>query len=100
MFILACEGRSYVRLRFNVGPRAEMEIPVGVDYSHPFEACNPDVWEQEYLANVHPQQLMRNATSALEPILASPFDEEPADAWYESWFDYAVDEEDVEDLML
>jgi hypothetical protein len=38
--------------------------------------------------------------STLEPVLASPFDEEPTDAWYESWFDYAAEEEEAEELIL
>jgi hypothetical protein len=92
MFILACEGQSYARLRFNVGPCAEVEIPVGVDYSQPFDASAPDVWEQEYLANIHAEQSTRGMASTLEPVLPSPFDEEPTDDWYESWFDYAAEE--------
>ena len=36
----------------------------------------------------------------LEPAFASPFDEEPTNSWYESWFDYAAGEEDAEELML
>jgi proteasome lid subunit RPN8/RPN11 len=100
MFILDCEGQSYARLRFNVGPCAEVEIPVGVDYSRPFSATEPDTWEQEYLANVHAEQLRRGMASTLEPVLASPFDEEPTDAWYESWFDYAAEEEEAEELIL
>ena len=35
MFILAREGQSYARLRFNIGPRSELEIPVSVDYARP-----------------------------------------------------------------
>ena len=46
MFILACEGESYARLRFNIGPCAEVEIPVVVDYSRSFSATDPDAWEQ------------------------------------------------------
>lgn len=99
MFILACEGQSYARLRFNVGPCAEVEVPVGVDYSRSFGASDPDVWEQEYLANIHAEQPTRGMASTLEPVLASPFDEEPTDAWYESWFDYAAEEEDAEEVI-
>lgn len=100
MFILACEGQSYARLRFNVGPCTEVEIPVSVDYSRSFGAADPDAWEQEYLANIHAEQPTRGTASTLESVLASPFDEEPTDAWYESWFDYAAEEEDAEEVIL
>ena len=99
MFILACEGPSYARLRFNVGPCAEMEIPVGVEYSRPFTACDPDAWEQQYLVNVQPQQPVRSSAPTLEPVLASPFDEEPADAWHDSWFDYVDEDDNMEELL-
>ena len=99
MFILACEGQSSARLRFNVGPRAELEISVGIDYTRPFDGCERDMWEQEYLANVQPQQPVRRASPALkpvsEPVPASPFGGEPDDEWYESWFDYVEDYENV-----
>ena len=100
MFILACEGQSYARLRFNVGPCTEVEIPVSVDYSRSFGAADPDAWEQEYLANIHVEQPTRGTSSTLESVLVSPFDEEPTDAWYESWFDYAAEEEDAEEVIL
>ena len=95
MFILACEGQPYARLRFNVGPRAEFELPVGVDYTRPFGGCNHAAWEREYLAKVHPQKPACTTSLALEPALASPVDEELLDDWYESWFDYAAGDENV-----
>lgn len=68
-----------------------------------FHRYDPDVWEQEYLANVKPQQPVRRASPALEPVLepvlASPFDGELADEWYESWFDYAEDENSVKGFI-
>jgi hypothetical protein len=69
MFILASEGQSYARLRFNVGPHADLEIPVGIDYTSTFDGCAFDAWEQEYLANVQPQQHVRVTTEVLEPVL-------------------------------
>ncbi|QDU52241.1 MPN domain-containing protein [Gimesia panareensis] len=57
MFILARQGRSYARLRMNYGPALECEIPVRRDYSEPFPGCEPECWEEEYLTNVHPEQL-------------------------------------------
>ncbi len=57
MFILARQGWSYARLRINTGPTFECEIPVRRDYSEPFPGCDPECWEEEYLTNVHPEQL-------------------------------------------
>jgi len=56
MFILAQQGQSYARLRFNVGPGGAIQIPIHVDYSRLFSGSAPDAWEQEYLANVGVQQ--------------------------------------------
>ena len=58
-----------------------------------------NAWEQEYLANIQPQQLVRKTSPASEPIIASPFGEDPDSAWYESWFDYAEDEESVKGFI-
>jgi hypothetical protein len=54
MFILAQQGQTYARLRFNVGPGGAIEMPVEVDYSRPFSGSDLDSWEQEYLSNVCP----------------------------------------------
>ena len=56
MFILAQQGQTYARLRFNVGPGGAIQIPVQVDYSRPFPGSDLDAWEQEYVANVGVQQ--------------------------------------------
>ena len=52
MFIVARNGKTSARLRFNVGPRGEIVIPVQVDYSALFSAANPEAWEAEYQANI------------------------------------------------
>lgn len=52
MFILARGGKSYARLRFNVGPRTSQLMNVEVDYSQPFEASNNFEWKHEFDANV------------------------------------------------
>ncbi len=57
MFILAREGATFARLRFNVGPGSEQEISVRTDYSRPFPGCDVDAWEQEYLANVRSDEI-------------------------------------------
>jgi len=52
MFILAENGKTYSRLRFNVGPSGQILIPVHVDYTQPFDQSNQDAWEAEYKANI------------------------------------------------
>jgi len=52
MFILARGGRTYARLRYNIGPGARVEIPVSVDYSSPFGPSDHEAWRAEYHSNV------------------------------------------------
>lgn len=52
MFIIAQNGSTYTRLRFNVGPGGEMNIPVSIDYSRQFETPDFELWKQQYKANV------------------------------------------------
>ena len=95
MFILARTGTTSSRLRFNIGPDSEAELPVQIDCRTQFAASNQLAWEQEYLTNVQPQQPVPNSSPALEPVLTSPFDEEPTSDWYDSWSDYAAGDESV-----
>jgi len=70
MFILACGGPSYARLRFNIGPGGETELDVAVDYGQPFAGSDFEAWEAEYLANVHlaPIPTIPKRVQHLEPI--------------------------------
>ena len=52
MFIVAQDGRTFARLRFNAGPGGEVKIPVCVDYSCEFDAADFELWTQQYKANV------------------------------------------------
>jgi proteasome lid subunit RPN8/RPN11 len=52
MMIVAMGGSTYARLRFNVGPKADVVIPVQVDYSKKFPGSDPGAWETEYDANI------------------------------------------------
>jgi len=52
MFIIAQQGATYSRLRFNTGPGGEVELPVRVDFSTDFPAADHASWEQEYLTQV------------------------------------------------
>jgi len=57
MFILACSGNSYARLRYNTGPSAEVELPVEIDFTQPFVGSSMQDWEAEYLGNVSAERL-------------------------------------------
>lgn len=48
MFILAQEGQTYARLRFNIGPSGSLDIPVAVDFSRDFTASDHAAWKAEY----------------------------------------------------
>ncbi|REJ91763.1 MAG: hypothetical protein DWQ35_13745 [Planctomycetota bacterium] len=89
MFILAKRGQCFARLRFNDGPGGELVLPADVDYSRSFLGCDHQMWEQEYLTNVSPQQTNLVASRLSESANGSPFDEE--DEWLDSWFDYTDD---------
>ena len=52
MFVLGRSDQPYARMRFNVGPGSDVEIPVVVDYGSPFPRSNHEAWEAEYKANV------------------------------------------------
>ena len=52
MFIVAQDGSTFARLRFNTGPGGEVKIPVCVDYSYEIDAADFELWTQQYKANV------------------------------------------------
>ncbi len=52
MFIIATDGKSYARLRFNTGPGSEIQIPVCVDYGVEFKEADFNSWKKEYHQNV------------------------------------------------
>jgi len=52
MFVIAQEGKTYARLRFNVGPGGQVLIPVEVDYSRSFDRSDQANWEAEYQKNI------------------------------------------------
>ncbi len=80
MLIVARDGQSYARLRFHVGPGGDVDLPVCVDYSHPFAASNHAAWQEEYEASVQ----IADASSLeshgiLASLAASP------DPWEDDW---------------
>jgi hypothetical protein len=86
MMILARTGQTYARLAFNVGPRAEIDIPVTVDWAawplcfgqQPLFDAHLTQWHEEYDASVQ-----RVSLPALVPggsLHLEPLDEA---AWWE-----------------
>ena len=88
MFILACGGQTYARLRFNVGPGGSLLIPVLVDYSREFLASDYWAWEAEYRANVQSLDLdvIRGRSAASDHSF------EPAGGWEGSKSDEQLEE--------
>ena len=56
MFILAQQGKTYARLRFNIGPGGHIAIPTEVDFHAAFGSSQPEAWEAEYKAKVSPER--------------------------------------------
>jgi hypothetical protein len=72
MFVLACGGQSYARLRFSAGPGASLILPVEVDFAASFPAAAPAVWDAEYrLAVVADMGWMKADKRSVIPDLAA-----------------------------
>jgi hypothetical protein len=82
MFILAREGQTYCRLRFNAGPSGAFEIPVRVDFATAFPGSNSEAWAREYKTAVQKivpslnqlRHLDAGAGSAGAKLKDDPFD--------------------------
>jgi hypothetical protein len=83
MFILARQGQSYARLRFNVGPGGDVDLPVRVDYTRPFAASDHAAWQKEYLAAVQVAELPLFARRGTDRMPSSAATNDP---WDEDWF--------------
>ncbi len=95
MFILARGGQSFARLRCNVGPGAEIQLPVDVDYRCSFDRSDQEAWEAEYQACVQVREaepLAKKKPSARDKpeISADP-------CWRDDWDDYIRDEQPLEE---
>ena len=72
MFILGRTGKTYARLRFNVGPGGEAGIPVYVDYSKPFSSSDHQAWDAEYQANIKAVTWQMSLPNLQKPTVGSP----------------------------
>ena len=101
MFILARGGQTYARLRYNVGPGAEIKLPVEIEYGRPFTGSNMHAWEAEYLANVRmpppdlPTKPIVEKNSATE-VYEDPFLEDWRREAWEDFLDYERSHEEAE----
>jgi hypothetical protein len=91
MFILARRGQCYARLRYNVGPGLDVELPVEVDYSRPFDGSDWDLWHDEYLANVRvpPPEPPKESKTRDRSELSANDDPFIDDGWRDAWGEYA-----------
>jgi hypothetical protein len=98
MFILARGGKCYARLRYNVGPGVDVELPVDVDYSREFDGSDFVLWHEEYLANMRmpppkPAKMATKEEHSKLPLTelapASQDDQFLDDWWRDAWADYS-----------
>ena len=71
MMILARGDQTYARLRFGIGPVAEIQVPVCVDYSVPFLASDHFAWEAEFEHCVLVEELTQIQVTGRELDLAT-----------------------------
>lgn len=55
LFVVDRRNQTYARLSFNIGPGANILIPVRVDYSRNFDPSDHDRWDAEYNASIMPE---------------------------------------------
>ncbi len=89
MFILANDGETYARLRFNVGPKGDTVIPVLIDGSQPFGASDHEAWQIEYDNNIQPERFTLTGSKD-SPCEQPGWDELPMPA------DPTVEQEELE----
>jgi hypothetical protein len=102
MFILARGGQCYARLRYNVGPGADIELKVEVDYSRPFPATDFEEWYEEYLSNVKvpPAEPPKSSEVKANPAPDDRYEQFLDDWWRDAWSDYANVEDEQEETIL
>jgi len=66
LFVLANTGKTYARLRFNLGPGGSMQLPVEIDFAREFGATSHEAWFAEYEASIrtHAWPAMAGTTMA------------------------------------
>jgi len=95
MFVLGRGGKTYARLRFNVGPGGEGVIPVEVDYGQEFGPSDHEVWETEYRSNI----LAGASFWPMTETFGSSPGNEPGGYLADDWLD-SFEAMDLEDRQL
>jgi proteasome lid subunit RPN8/RPN11 len=101
MFILARGGKCFARLRYNIGPGIDAELPVDVDYSRPFDASDMALWHEEYLANVHvpPPEPPKPVKADMQLALSAQEDKFVNDWWRDTWAEYVDFDRDQQEAV-
>jgi hypothetical protein len=102
MFILASGGQCYARLRYNVGPGADVELKVDIEYSRPFAATDFESWHDEYQANIQLPPVEQPKVGEVRSKAAANERDEPLfdDLWRDAWSDYANLDDQQEETFL
>jgi len=87
MFILARDGSCYARLRYNLGPGADIELPVEVDYGRPFGSSAEELWSAEHTANVRKPAPV--VPKRKQPVAVDSRWESEESWWRDAWDEYA-----------
>jgi hypothetical protein len=100
MFILARGGKSYARLRYNMGPGIDAELPVEVDYSRPFASSDESRWQEEYFAKVRkPSPVLKVQEDGKAGSAADSRELSDYDSWFDAWADYESFEPHASDTL-
>ncbi len=91
MFVLAREGAAYARLRFNVGPGADVELSTEIDFTRQFEGSDRENWRREFDENVFDEMLRPEPVETSRKQMPDSTLSVP-DAWYDPWFEYLDDD--------
>lgn len=70
MAIVAQDGSTYARLKFNTGPGGEVTIPVCVDYGIEFDASDFQLWAKQYKVSVAEEKFFNRADKSKLPECA------------------------------
>ena len=97
MFILARGGQTYARLRCNVGPGADLKLPVDVDFHRPFERSEREAWRSEYQACVRVPELEHQLSPNRPGTSVGQFDRTVDLRWREDWAEYLSGEQPHEE---
>jgi hypothetical protein len=109
MFVLAQGGKTYARLRFNVGPGGDVLIPAEIEFARQFPGSDHPAWAAEYDRNIQSLALTdvgldskRNAAkpAALDAPAATAVDpDQELLAALESGLDWGPGLDEAEELL-